>query len=203
MAGQHEIEQYRNLHAGKRLFILASGPSLNDCDLRLLERRITMGLNRSVLVYPEAYYQCVMDQRLFEMYEDELQRCRQLFTVAGRPFGLGLENLAAEGFSWDLSEGIYTGYTIAYFALQLAVYMGFAEIYYLGLDLCHEGSHTHFFGRDEASARHETTEFPKMQKMLTHGANTLRNHPIKVFNCSPVSTLSCFPHVPFEQAVRQ
>lgn len=197
----HEIEKFKGLHRGKRLFVLASGPSLNACDLTKLERRITMGLNRSVLVYPETYYHCVMDQRLFDLYGELLGRTRQLFTVEGRPFGIRLKNLAAEGFSWDLAEGIYTGYTIAYFALQLAVYMGFSEVFYLGLDLRHEQGKTHFFGRDEASARHEETEFPKMTKMLRYGAEAIKDRGVRVYNCSPVSDLDCFPFVPYDEAV--
>ena len=196
-----EIEAFKGRHRGKRLFILASGPSLSEIDLSRLDRRITMGLNRSALVYPNTYYHCVMDQRLFELHGDLLHKTRQLFTVQGRPFGIQLKNLAADGFSWDLTKGIYTGYTIAYFALQLAVYMEFAEVFFLGLDLKHEGRYTHFFGRDEVSANHENTEFPKMEKMLNHAALLLRERPIKVYNCSPISTLTCFPRMRYDKAV--
>lgn len=198
----HEIEAYKGRHKGKRLFILASGPSLGDYDLSLLDRRITMGLNRSALIYPNTYYHCVMDQRLFELHGDLLKKTRQLFTVEGRPFGIQLKNLAAEGFSWDLTKGIHTGYTIAYFALQMAVYMEFSEVFFLGLDLKHHGRNTHFFGRDEVSANHEDTEFPKMLKMLSYAAKLLEGHPIKIYNCSPVSTLKCFPYISFDEAAR-
>ena len=197
-----EIEAFKGRHKGKRLFILASGPSLGELDLSGLDRRITMGLNRSALVFPNTYYHCVMDQRLFELHGDLLHKTRQLFTVEGRPFGIQLKNLAADGFSWDLKKGIYTGYTIAYFALQLAVYMEFAEVFFLGLDLKHQGRNTHFFGRDEVSANHENTEFPKMEKMLTHASELLREHPIKIYNCSPDSTLTCFPRMSYDKAIR-
>ncbi len=197
----HAIEAFKNRHAGKRLFILASGPSLNALDLSPLQRRITMGLNRSVLTFPETYYHCVMDRRLFDLYGEELRRTRQLFTVENRPFGIALRNLAAEGFSWDLADGIFTGYTISYVALQLAVYMGFAEVYYLGLDLRHQSGKTHFFGRDEVSANYEDTEFPKMARMFAHASELLRDHPIKVFNCSPISAIDCFPYMEYEEAV--
>jgi len=196
-----EIAQFKNRHAGKRLFILASGPSLSSHDLSKLDRRITMGLNRSLLVYPYTYYHCVLDQRLFDMYPEELKKTRQLFTLQDRPFGIRLPNLAAEGFSWDLTEGIHTGYTIAYFALQLAVYMGFAEVYYLGLDLKHDKGKTHFFGRDEVSANHENTEFPKMKRMMDFAAILLKPHPIKVYNCSTNTDLKCFPYKSFDEAV--
>lgn len=197
----HKIESYKGRHKGKRLFILASGPTLGDLDLSRLDRRITMGLNRSVLVYPNTYYHCVMDQRLFELHGDLLKKTRQLFTVEGRPFGIKLKNLAADGFSWDLTKGIHTGYTIAYFALQLAVYMNFAEVFFLGLDLKNAGRNTHFFGRDEVSSNHENTEFPKMVKMLNYAALLLEERPIKVYNCSPVSTLTCFPYMSYDKAV--
>ena len=186
------ISYYKNLHQGKNLFILASGPSLNDLDLSLLKNKIVMGLNRSILVYPTPYYQCVFDYRLFDLYLDSLKSVRQLFTLEGRPLGLPLKLLGGEGFSTDLEEGIYSGYTISYFALQVAVYMGFKRIFFLGLDLKHNGPKTHFFGQDPQTMNHEETEFPRMKKMLDFGAQTLANTDIEVFNCSPTSNLDSF-----------
>ncbi len=31
---------------------------------------------------------------------------------------------------------------------------------------------------------------------------TVEDRPIKIYNCSPVSTLECFPHMSFEEAIR-
>lgn len=195
------IAQYKNVHRGKRLFILASGPSLSTHDLTRLQRRMVMGLNRSALVYPETHYHCVMDQRLFEEYRDLLKKTRCMITLEGRPWGIPLKLLGAEGFSWDLEKGIYSGYTISYVALQVAVYMGFTDIFYLGLDLKHHRGSTHFFGHDYHSADHEQTEFPRMEKMLTFGANQLKQTGIHVYNCSPTSTLECFSRASFDHAV--
>ena len=197
------IGEFKDRHKDKRLFILASGPSLADCDLSLLRNRIVMTLNRSILTYPEPYYHCVMDQRLFDMYPEEFKKARCLFTLEGRPFGVQMKNLAADGFSWDLEQGVHTGYTISYVALQLAVYMGFAEAYFVGLDLRHREGRTHFFGKDSVSENHENTEFPKMLKMLKHAAVLLRSKPIQVYNCSPISTLDAFPFLSFEEAVKR
>ena len=197
----NQIRDFRHIHNGKRLFILASGPSLSTHDLSLLKRKIVMGLNRSFLTYPETSYHCVMDHRLFELYDKELLATRYLFTLKDRPWGIPMELLGTEGFSWDLEKGVYSGYTISFVALQLAVYMGFREIFYLGLDLKHDKGNTHFFGHDFQSEKHETTEFPKMQKMLDHGAKTLRDSEVQVYNCSPISTLPCFKKISFEEAV--
>ena len=195
------LKEFKGIHKGKRIFILASGPSLKALDLSRLKRRIVMGMNRSFLTYPKTHYHCVMDHRLFELYEKELHETRYLFTLQDRPWGIPMELLGTKGFSWDLEKGIYSGYTISFVALQVAVYMGFQEIYFLGLDLKHEGSNTHFFGHDFHSEKHETTEFPKMEKMLTYAATSLQDSNVQVFNCSPVSTLTCFQKISFEEAV--
>lgn len=201
MRAMTRIGDFKDLHRGKRLFILGSGPSLNELDLSKLEHRLVMGLNRSFLAVPDTHYHCVMDRRLFDLYPEELEKARYLFTIPGSPRGIPIKLLGTEGFSWDLEEGIYSGYTIAYFALQVAVYMGFSEIFLMGLDLQLWKGNTHFFGFDFASRSHESTEFPKMRRMLGYAAKVLRDEPVEVYNCSPTSTLQVFPRVTFDFAI--
>ena len=129
------IEDFKDLHKGKNCFIISSGTSLSDLDLSPLERRITIGLNRSFMAFPSTTYNCVMDHRLFDLYPEEIKNTRYLFTLEDRPWGIPLKLQGSDGFSFDLQEGIFSGYTISYFALQLAIYMGFKRIFFLGLDL--------------------------------------------------------------------
>lgn len=197
----NKIRDFKNVHDGKRVFILASGPSLAEVDLKLLARRLVIGLNRSALIFPDSHYHCTMDQRLFDEHPEVLRQTRFLFTLVGRPWGIPLKLLGSEGFSWDLEQGIYSGYTVSYFALQVAVYMGFKEIVYVGLDLQHDGPKTHFFGADFHSRNHPDTEFPRMAKMLAYGARSLAGTGVKVFNCSPVFELDCFARISYDDAV--
>jgi hypothetical protein len=196
------IGDFRDLHRDKGVFILASGPSLATLDLTPLRRRIVIGLNRSSLIFPDTHYHCTMDDRLFREYGDLLRKSRYLFTFEDRPFGIPLRLLGSEGFSYDLSRGIYSGYTVSYFALQLAVWMGFTRVCFLGLDLCHDGGRTHFFGVDDVSRNHEQTEFPKMIRMMEYAADQLAGTRVQVCTCSPTSTLDCFERVSYEQALR-
>lgn len=200
MAYDH-IDDFRGVHHGKNVFILASGPSLADLDLDPLRRRIVIGLNRSSLLFPDTHYHCTMDERLFNEYDEVLRRCRYLFTFPDRPFGIPIKLLGSEGFSFDLAEGIYSGYTVSYFALQVAVYMGFKNVFYLGLDLSNRARQTHFFGRDEVSANHEQTEFPKMIRLFQNARTVLKDTEVKVYNCSPDSVLTCFDHLSYERAL--
>lgn len=196
-----EILDFKDKHRDKSLFIIASGPSIKELDLGALDRRITMGLNRSFLKYDNTYYHCMFDQRLFDDYEAQLKDHRCLFTLEDRPWGVQIQNLGAEGFEHDLSKGIYTGYTISYFALQLAVYMGFKKIFFLGLDLNNPVGQTHFFGYDHHSANHNQTEFPKMLNSFERAAKTLQQVGVEVYNCSIDSKLQAFPKITFEKAI--
>ncbi len=201
MSGLSCIGDFRNVHEGKRLFILASGPSLSSYDLAPLERRLVMGLNRSFLVYPHGQYHFCMDHRLFYLYPDELKRARFLFTLEGRPWGMPMKLLGSEGFSADPERGVYSGYTVSYVALQLAAYMGFCEVIFLGLDLCSVEGQTHFFGFDFHSRNHDQTEYPKMKRMLEQGAAELGALGVKLFTCSPQTVLPGFSQITFEEAL--
>jgi hypothetical protein len=201
MSALDSIERFRGLHSEKRLFILASGPSLSEIDLAPLSRRLVMGLNRSFLVYPDTHYHCCMDQRLFDLFPELLKKTRYLFTLEGRPWGIPMKLLGSEGFSDDLKSGVYSGYTISYLALQVALYMGFRKVVYVGLDLHHKDGKTHFFGNDFHSRNHEDTEFPRMKRMLEFGVKEAAARGVKVFNCSPLSTLEGFTRLSFDAAL--
>ena len=162
-----------------------------------------MGLNRSALLYPDTHYHCTMDERIFVEFPEMLQSCRYLFTLEERPYGVPLKLLGADGFSFDLTQGIYSGYTVSYFALQVAVYMGFKQIFYLGLDLKNQADRTHFFGHDFQSRTHDQSEYPRMRKSFETAAVPLSELGIEVYNCSPCSTLECFKRVSFEWAIAQ
>ena len=45
------FEKYKNIHDGKRVFLIANGPSLANTNLNLLKNEITIGMNRVSLIY--------------------------------------------------------------------------------------------------------------------------------------------------------
>lgn len=42
-------------------------------------------------------------------------------------------------FSKDISQGVFSGYTVTYDMIQIAAYMGFSEIYIIGADFNYNG----------------------------------------------------------------
>ena len=45
------FQNYKNIHQGKRVFLIANGPSLAETDLSLLKDEITIAMNRISLIY--------------------------------------------------------------------------------------------------------------------------------------------------------
>lgn len=197
-----QIESVKGIHKGKNLFILASGPSLSDLDLKPLTRRLTMGLNRSFLKFPDTKYHCVMDARLFDDYPEEFSNTRMLFSLPTCPWGIRLNLLGTDGFSDDLTSGVYSGYTVSYYAIQLAVYMGFKKIIFLGLDLKHRDGDTHFFGKDFRSENHEQGEFQKMISMLDKASNFAKERGVEIYNCSSITDFEGFEKISYEDALK-
>ena len=195
------LTYYRNRHRGKRLFIVASGPSLLEVPPERLHGEITLTINDALLRFPRSRYAAIMDARKLHELHMELLEVEGLFTLKGNSYGTEVALLGTEGFSLELEQGAYSGYTTAYFALQIAVFMGFREIYYLGLDLGNTAQQSHFFGNRPLQDRDRPDVYAKMRQSFERVAGQLREMGVSVYNCSPVSTLKCFPQRTLEQAL--
>lgn len=198
LPGRGTILRYKNAHLGKRCFILASGPSLNSHDLNKLRSEISFTVNRSGFLYPNATYTCSMAEHAFVSFGELLRKSKCFFTTEGRAFGVQMPVIGGEGFSFDLEKGVYAGCTISLIALQIAVYMGFRSIHFLGLDLKNTAEQTHFFGIDEQNLKHEDREFPRMRKAFQHAMEVLKDKNIIVTNSSTICELESIPFKEYE-----
>lgn len=142
----------KNKYRGKRIFILGSGPSLNDTALEKLENEYTFGVNRIYLLYDRIKWRpnfyTVND---WEVGPDNAKEIRQLkdthFFCPTRFRGLFSmtentymyrschETDIGAAFSYDLTEGAVMGGTVLTLVIQIAYYMGFDPIYLIGVDV--------------------------------------------------------------------
>lgn len=155
------IKIFENKYYGKRCFIVGNGPSLQISDLEMLKNEITFAANGIYLLYPHTTWRptfyCTHDTAFGnrematrEKISQKISECEAGFTsMVLKAFqyrddfsNLFFLKLLAEYeeensiplFSTDCSEIVYTSTTVTYTMLQLAVYMGFKEIYLLGVD---------------------------------------------------------------------
>ncbi|MCF8262629.1 MAG: DUF115 domain-containing protein [Melioribacteraceae bacterium] len=157
----------KNIHKGKRAFLIGNGPSLNRLPLYLLRNEHSIGFNRINLLeerlnwVPNFY--CTIDDRVLLDSVDEIQNNLSKYEAAFLPdihpyninfkkkfvekdnlFWLFLEKL---NFSMNLP---YAGInkTVANVGLQILAYLGFSPIYIIGVDLDY---------KSQVSAKNETT----------------------------------------------
>lgn len=149
----------KKLHKDKRCFIIGNGPSLKPDDLELLNNEITFGTNRIYGIYNKTKwrptYYCIQDYMLInDLINDIIPKTKESkirffpinnylkhYKILNRQknikyFYLNIKgfNPTLPNFSEDISKEVFEGQTITYTALQIAIYMGFKEIYLLGID---------------------------------------------------------------------
>lgn len=151
------IEKYKGIHKGKRCFIVATGPSLKISDLDNLYKNkdICISMNRIYNLFNRTNwrpnYYVIEDQKMIEDLAEEIvnldikdkfvSRSPQKYwenpnSKNSVSYRMVMQNCLTDqiGFSRNLERLIYNGYTVTYVCLQLAIYMGFSEIYLLGVD---------------------------------------------------------------------
>jgi len=140
--------KFKDIHKGKRCFIIANGPSLKKIDFELLKNEITIGMNRIYLMkdingFKPTYLACIdKKSQLLQFTEDFNNQegicfyewnLRSLFDK--KENFIFIKGKFSSKFSTNLEiEPLGNGLTVTYSCLQLAYYMGFSEIYLIGKD---------------------------------------------------------------------
>lgn len=148
--------QYKNKFQGKRCFIIGNGPSLTPEDLDELKNEFTFSSNRIFNIFNNTQWRptfyAIFDdgianseevRKKCNSFDCEIKFLRQQGYldnrhVTGNVCYINSWNsrkyLTNPEFSIELTRGIYTIATVTYALIQIARYMGFSEIYLLGMD---------------------------------------------------------------------
>jgi 6-hydroxymethylpterin diphosphokinase MptE-like protein len=152
------LENLRDKYAGtKRCFIIGNGPSLNRTDLSVLKDEVTFAVNGFFLKTEDldwlpTFY--VVEDHL--VAEDRQQRINE-FKGPTKLFPVYLAYCLEEGedtiffnhqprksyphgfdFSTSAAEITYSGCTVTFTCMQLAFYLGFEEVYLIGVDASYD-----------------------------------------------------------------
>ena len=150
------LKNFKNRHTGQRCFIVANGPSLRAEDLDLLDskKEITFGMNRIYKFFEQTkwrptYYVCE-DELIIQSQQKEindLQAEEKFIPIELKYFhGIGVNGAKyfhinydekkrfPYSFSTDIAQQIDCRGTVTFTCMQIAAYMGFTEIYLIGVD---------------------------------------------------------------------
>lgn len=217
------IQKFCNIHNGKRCFIVATGPSLNIQDLDMLKenKEICISMNSIFYIFDKTAwrpnYYVMSDHRGFELYQGELdnlpidnvflsdnsdafwkQEHKNNIYYHHHHYEYYFNRLPK--FSDDFSMRSYTGATVTYNCMQLAAYMGFKEIYLLGVDFSYGGqqkneAYAHFYQEEKRIS----VGFVDQVTLAYQSAKQYADeHGLKIYNATRGGKLEIFERVEFD-----
>lgn len=212
--------EYKNIHHGERCFIIATGPSLTLEDVEMLKNEYTISMNSIVkffnqsswrptyygiqdaLVYDklcnDKYFQSIKGKFISDWLQEEKETSPDDIVF---PLDL-LEHMYINPpkfrteFSDDAYAIVYDGNTITYSLIQIAVYMGFKEIYLLGCDCDYSGEKKHFVNYGYAPPNDPRENTIIAYKTAKRYAD---EHNIKIYNATRGGKLEVFERVNLEE----
>lgn len=224
------IKAYKNKHLGERCFIVATGPSLTMEDLELIKNEYSFGMNSIPKIFPRTIwrptYFGIQDCNVYEKMQsticDSYKSADNVFvsdSIADKfpipenfmqfPYDavyhdnyLEVDKYFAK-FSDDCYAIVYDGYSITYSLIQIAVYMGFKEIYLLGADCSYKrGARNHVAdsGNDD---KNEEKNHDKMIVGYQKAKEYAELHGIKIINCTRGGMLEVYPRMQLEDVLKE
>ena len=167
MDSTNNLLKLENHYKGQRVFIIGSGPSLAYKDLSFLKNESTIGLNLSFLHMDQwslqPTFNLVADKYIIPEFKEVFQNLikdkktkKVIIASACETFPEDLEDnqtyfvpkkLPQDAINFSknpVAEGFWRGKTVAFDALQFAYFLGFSEVYIIGMDL----SSNHDWGKN-------------------------------------------------------
>lgn len=150
------LKLYKDKYKNKRCFILGNGPSLTPEDLTKLHENgeVTFATNRIYNIFDKTEwrptYYCCEDPLIIKEKQEEINNieAKEKFIPINLKWyhNVNIENAMyfyinynrdkdeKYSFSTDISKQINCRGTVTFTCMQIAAYMGFSEIYLLGVD---------------------------------------------------------------------
>ena len=198
----------------KEVFVIGGGSSLKDFDFGKLNEKDTIIVNKAIQYVPNPTYFITIDftvlkkmSRIYDISptkifvanftkpylqekEGRIVDIRFPLVYKLEDFNMIIKSYKTEGMGIKFND-FRNGDNSGFCALQLAVVLGYEEIYLLGIDL-NVDKETHFHGGYGESKEKFVKKLDKYYENFVIGLNELKNKKpnIKVISCSPISKLN-------------
>jgi hypothetical protein len=219
-----KLKRLKDMHMGQRCFIVATGPSLTVEDLEKLRNEITIGMNSICLAFDETdwrpTYYGIQDENVYKRLRNQIEaldvKCKFISNTILETLNIDIEdnhyifpmdmlnhNLEHHKYNTKFSDNayavIYNGYTVTYSLLQLAVYMGFREIYLIGADCNYSSDMKHHF----KEYGYTDPTFLSAGEMMTYAYKVAKkyadSHNVKIYNATRGGKLEIFERVDLDK----
>lgn len=208
------LKKFKGIHRGERCFIIATGPSLTEDDFKKLKNEYTIGVNALCFWFiekkMETDYFVISDDDVYARVESVLQMITQseifiservmkthqidknfnIFPVD--IWNRFIQNDNKKKLSNDISICSYDEETVVIHAIQLALYLGFKEIYLLGTDCNYNQTKQYAINHGKKVDKFLGN---KMIKSYSVVKNYEKIFGFKVYNATRGGMLDIFPRV--------
>lgn len=217
------IRSLKGIYNGKRCFLIGNGPSLRVEDLELLKNEITFGANRIYRIFDDTtwrpdYYVAFepeyVTQNIEYLKTVPVNRARFLNNRAytententywincTSKFCIEKETTESIFFSEDISKSIGDGYSVTFTMLQIAIYMGFSEIYLVGMDHNKGNRKTTHYYKDAPKDYRTPTFWNGIEYAYTLAKEHADEKGILIANLTRGGQLEVFPRMEFDKVV--
>jgi hypothetical protein len=238
---QRYEREVKGKHIGERCFIIGNGKSLSISDLNLLSKEVTFAVNYINIAFSETSW-----RPTYYVTQDYIAMCDVDVISQRMPLTklfLNMDHITIETdfipntlyFSLDNTEAflfpyphnkpsfskmplkIIQGHTVLYTCFQIAAYMGFSEIYLLGVDndfaimrtydgnLIVNGKKNHFSDEYEQliSNTNYIPDIDSLNKTYEAAYEYFEANNITVMNATKGGKLDVFPRIDFDSLVKR
>lgn len=220
---KNEFLKFKNIYKNRRCFVIGNGPSLRMDDLDRLSKNkeICFGSNGIFLAYSKTIwrpdYYVIADFVKYMEYYDEIIKMagsslfiKTFFNLKEFPYpkDVNVYNSPPQKkqfvFSEDIAKAVYSGAMVTFNMLQIAAYMGFTEIYLLGVDFSFDFSlsaaSNHFDTAYEKTAlRRDTFYYDENLAAYKAAEEYSKSHGFKIYNATRGGKLEVFERVNFDE----
>lgn len=233
------ILEFKDKFKGQRCFIIGNGPSLNRIDILMLKNEISFGVNSMFLMTKTNGFRptffVVEDNMVFKENQEEIDKYLGVTKILPKQYAEQLK-CKDECYTFEMDTSFYNkndknhaipqfftfdklvfycGQSVTYINMQLAYFMGFTEVYLIGMDFSYslpsghhqEGNHikatcddvNHF--HKDYFGKGKTWKDPKLGRVLRsyHKAKHMYEADgRKIFNATHGGQLHLFKRVDFD-----
>ncbi len=223
------IEEFRDVHRGERCFIVATGPSLRIDDLETLRRNNEFCISMNTIFYcfekttwrPDIY--CVLDGAIIDKWKNKIENLDvSVFFVGDSSIKEFQENLEGKLYVYhsmsgkyymrnpkittDFSEKVFNSGSVTFISIQLAIYLGFTDIYLLGTDFSYNiGKKNNHFMSGKSQNNEYNFSRSIINESLYYAQNSYRCLKLeaeqlghKIYNATRGGALEVFERVDFD-----
>ena len=241
----YRLIRYKDKHLGQRCFIVGNGPSLRAEDLEKIKGEFSFACNKIFKIFDQTSwrptYFFVEDSLAYKNSLKEIKKIECPKFISDLALDLEKISLPDNGIKFfdylyycdtypdyppltvDLTKEVWCAYNVGYQMLNAAIYMGFKEIYLIGMDFSYDFSNTKpMIRRTQSGKIHKVFVMPKKDnnhfgqnywepgeisydsdtkyalKAFTLLENESKNLGIKIYNATRGGKLEVFERIKFE-----